>query len=113
MTTPPQAPASLVTLAARLNALCDAQPFYTGWYLKDLRAGEVAHRHGDQIVPSASTGAHCYNDAGIVYRGDEPRFILTVYTNKVPAELPDGASAPGVTSLLIATLARTCWDILT
>src|SRR6266496_4675676 len=43
MTTPPQAPASLVTLAARLNALCDAQPFYTGWYLKDLRAGEVAH----------------------------------------------------------------------
>jgi beta-lactamase class A len=42
-------------LADRLNALCDAQPFETGWYLKDLATGEAAHRGGDIVVPSAST----------------------------------------------------------
>jgi beta-lactamase class A len=42
-------------LAARLNALCDAQPFETGWYLKNLATGEAADRGGDIVVPSAST----------------------------------------------------------
>jgi len=42
-------------LADRLNALCDAQPFETGWYFKDLASGATAHRHGDVVVPSAST----------------------------------------------------------
>ena len=52
---PAAATRSLSELAARLNALCDAQPFHTGWYLKDLRTGETADRFGTQIVPSAST----------------------------------------------------------
>lgn len=38
-----------------LNALCDEQPFVTGWYLKDLRSGAAADRNGDTIFPSAST----------------------------------------------------------
>ncbi|HLJ58805.1 MAG TPA: serine hydrolase [bacterium] len=42
-------------LTARLNGLCDAQPFETGWYLKDLATGSTAHRGGDVVVPSAST----------------------------------------------------------
>ncbi len=42
-------------LVQRLNGLCDEQPFHTGWYLKDLRTGEVADRHGQVVVPSAST----------------------------------------------------------
>lgn len=42
-------------LARRLNGLCDEQPFHTGWYLKDLATGETANRHGDVVVPSAST----------------------------------------------------------
>jgi len=42
-------------LVDRLNALCDAQPFETGWYLKDLATGATAHRNGDVVVPSAST----------------------------------------------------------
>ncbi len=42
-------------LVQRLNGLCDEQPFHTGWYLKDLRTGEEADRHGQVIVPSAST----------------------------------------------------------
>lgn len=45
----------LDTLAADLNKLCDALPFHSGWYLKDLRTGATAHRHGHVVVPSAST----------------------------------------------------------
>jgi beta-lactamase class A len=42
-------------LAQRLNDLCDALPFQTSWYLKDLTTGATSHRRGDVPVPSAST----------------------------------------------------------
>ncbi|MBW6399720.1 serine hydrolase [Roseomonas sp. HJA6] len=42
-------------LATRLNALCDAQPFVTSWYVKDLATGWEADRGGDTVLPSAST----------------------------------------------------------
>ena len=42
-------------LAKRLDELCDALPFDTSWYLKDLAGGERADRRGDVPVPSAST----------------------------------------------------------
>jgi beta-lactamase class A len=42
-------------LVVRLNALCDALPFQTSWYLKDLTTGARADRAGDVPVPSAST----------------------------------------------------------
>lgn len=42
-------------LTRRLNAICDEQPYWTGWYLKDLRTGAVAERESDKVVPSAST----------------------------------------------------------
>jgi len=42
-------------MAARLDALCDALPFQTSWYLKDLGSGARADRRGDVPVPSAST----------------------------------------------------------
>lgn len=32
-----------------------AQPFYTGWYLKDLYSGADADRNGHTVVPSACT----------------------------------------------------------
>lgn len=48
-------PAALGALAARLNALCDALPFHTGWYLKDLRSGAEADRLGDEYVAAGST----------------------------------------------------------
>jgi beta-lactamase class A len=43
------------TLAQDLNKLCDEQPFHTGWYFKNLRTGDTLQRHGDTVVPSAST----------------------------------------------------------
>ena len=42
-------------LAQRLNDLCDALPFHTSWYLKDLTTGATCDRRGDVPVPSAST----------------------------------------------------------
>ena len=42
-------------LVTKMNALCEALPFQTGWYLKDLRTGKSANRLGDVRVPSAST----------------------------------------------------------
>lgn len=42
-------------LARRLNAICDEQPYWTGWYLKELRTGAVAERESATVVPSAST----------------------------------------------------------
>lgn len=43
------------SLVQRLNALCDEQPFHTGWYFKNLVTGEESDRHGHVVVPSAST----------------------------------------------------------
>jgi beta-lactamase class A len=42
-------------LAQRLDRMCDALPFSTSWYLKDLATGATAERKGDVPVPSAST----------------------------------------------------------
>jgi beta-lactamase class A len=42
-------------LVKQMNARCDALPFQTSWYLKDMTTGATANRLGDQPVPSAST----------------------------------------------------------
>ena len=42
-------------LVEHLNELCDAVPFRTSWFLKDLATGAHADRGGDVPVPSAST----------------------------------------------------------
>src|SRR5215468_12561364 len=42
-------------LVKQMNAMCDALPFQTSWYLKDLKSGRSADRMGDVPVPSAST----------------------------------------------------------
>ena len=46
---------SVNDLAKQMNALCDALPFQSSWYLKDCKSGQTAHRAGDVPVPSAST----------------------------------------------------------
>src|SRR6187397_1714823 len=42
-------------LVTKMNALCDAVPFQTSWYLKGLATGRTADRMADVPVPSAST----------------------------------------------------------
>ena len=64
----------------------------------------VAHKTG--------TGARNYNDAGIVFQGDTPLFILTVYTDGLPKDMPDGTNGYGAAALHMARLAKTCYDAL-
>jgi len=42
-------------LVVRLNELCDALPFQSSWYVKDMASGQRADRFGGVPVPSAST----------------------------------------------------------
>jgi beta-lactamase class A len=65
----------------------------------------VAHKTGVDVGS--------FSDAGIVYREERPRFVLAVYTNAVPRELPDGTPGFAAAGSLIGTLTRICWDHLT
>lgn len=65
---------------------------------------------GTKVAHKTGTGARNYNDAGIVFRGDDPRFILTVYTEHVPVEMPDGMPGAAAAQQTIARLTRLCWD---
>jgi beta-lactamase class A len=67
---------------------------------------------GTKVAHKTGTGSRGFMDAGIVYRDDRPLFILTAYTEHVPAALPDGT--PGFTAAyqLIGRMARLCYDTL-
>jgi beta-lactamase class A len=67
---------------------------------------------GTKVAHKTGTGARNYNDAGIVFRGDDPRFILTVYTEHVPVEMPDGLPGAAAAQQTIAHLTCACWDAL-
>ncbi|CDZ67275.1 Putative beta-lactamase protein [Neorhizobium galegae bv. orientalis] len=62
----------------------------------------VAHKGG--------TGKRGRMNAGIVYRDGTPFYIITAFTDQVPAEMSDGT--PGYTMSLetIGRLSRACWD---
>lgn len=62
------------------------------------------------IAHKTGRGVRNYSDAGIIFRGEEPLYILSVYTDQVRPELPDGRAGRGAAHLHIATLCRTCWD---
>lgn len=42
-------------LVARLNEICDEQPYVTAWYVKNLVTGEEADRDGHTAFPTGST----------------------------------------------------------
>jgi beta-lactamase class A len=65
---------------------------------------KVAHKTG--------RGPRGRMDAGVVYRGTTPRFIISVYTDRVPETLPDGM--PGYTAAFATAgrLTRMCWDAM-
>jgi beta-lactamase class A len=67
-------------------------------------ATKIAHKTG--------TGARGFMDAGVVFKDEQPLFILTAYTDRVPAALPDGTPGFAAAAQLIGRMARTCWDAL-
>ena len=67
---------------------------------------------GTKVAHKTGTTARNYNDAGIIYQGDQSLFILSAYTDDVPAELPDGAPGHTAGNNLIARMSRLCYDAL-
>lgn len=67
---------------------------------------------GTKVAHKTGTGARGFMDAGIVFRDNRPFFILTAYTEKVPAALPDGTPGFTAANQLIGRMARLCWDNL-
>ena len=67
---------------------------------------------GTKVAHKTGTGARNHNDTGIIFQGGRPFFILTVYTEHVPVELPDGTTGHAVACGLIGQLRRTTYDAL-
>ena len=67
---------------------------------------------GTKVAHKTGTGPRNQNDAGIIYHGAQPLFILTVYTEHLPVELPDGMPGHSTAVQLIGRLCRTCYDAL-
>ena len=67
---------------------------------------------GTKIAHKTGTGSRGFMDAGIVWKGDRPLFILTAYTDRVPAALPDGTPGFTAANTLIGRMARVAYDAL-
>jgi beta-lactamase class A len=67
---------------------------------------------GTKVAHKTGTGYRCYNDAGIIFKGDRPLFILSAYTSNVPETLKDGTPGFAGAYQLIGRMARLAWDDL-
>jgi beta-lactamase class A len=67
---------------------------------------------GTKVAHKTGTGSRGFMDAGIVFKGDRPLFILTAYTEHVPEALPDTTPGFYAAATLIGRMARMCWDRL-
>jgi beta-lactamase class A len=64
----------------------------------------VAHKTGTGVLGRNN------NDAGIVFQGETPLFILTVYTENLPVNMPHGTSGYLHAGLMIAKMAKAAYD---
>jgi beta-lactamase class A len=67
---------------------------------------------GTKVAHKTGTGSRGFMDAGIVFKADRPLFILTAYTEHVPAALPDGTPGFTAANTLIGRMARVAYDAL-
>jgi beta-lactamase class A len=67
---------------------------------------------GTRVAHKTGTGVRNYNDAGVIFEGDVPRYIMAVLTDQVPRELPDGMPGSGAASVHAGRLCRAAWGAL-
>ena len=67
---------------------------------------------GTKVAHKTGTGSRGFIDAGIIFKDDRPLFILTAYTEHVPATMPDGLPGFAAAYQVIGRMARLCWDTL-
>src|SRR5262249_23342198 len=101
-------------VAARLQAttaLCRLALDILSWQKLKTRLPSLLPL-GTKVAHKTGTGARGYMDAGIVWKGEAPLFILTAYTEHVPVALPDGMPGFAAAAQFIGRLSRTCYDAL-
>ena len=69
---------------------------------------------GTKVAHKTGTGyeSRNVNDAGIIYKGGDPLFIFSVFTENVPAALPNGDPGYAVATDLIARMSSECYKVL-
>ncbi|MGH7333512.1 MAG: serine hydrolase [Candidatus Rokuibacteriota bacterium] len=100
--------------AARLGstpALCRLALDILSWQKLKTRLPSLLPL-GTKVAHKTGTGARGYMDAGIVYKGERPLFILTAYTEHVPDALADGTPGFAAAYRLIGRMARLSYDSL-
>jgi beta-lactamase class A len=101
-------------VAARLRcspALCRLALDILSWQKLRTRLPSLLPL-GTRVAHKTGTGSRGYMDAGIIFKGDRPLCILTAYTDRVPAALPDGTPGFAAAAQLIGRMARLCYDTL-
>jgi len=100
--------------AARLQctpALCRLALDILSWQKLKSRLPSLLPQ-GTKVAHKTGTGSRGFMDAGIIFRGERPLCVLTVYTEHVPAELADGTPGFAAAAQLIGRMARLCYDTL-
>jgi beta-lactamase class A len=101
-------------VAARLQcttALCRLGLDILSWQKLKTRLPSLLPL-GTKVAHKTGTGHRCYNDAGIVFKGDRPLCILTAYTVAVPDAVADGIPGFAAAYQLIGRMARLAYDEL-
>src|SRR5438105_7258830 len=100
------------TAAARLGStpeLCRLGLDILSWQKLKTRLPSLLPL-GTKVAHKTGTGARGYMDAGILFKDDRPLCILTAFTDRVPAALPDGTPGFAAAAQLIGRMARLCYD---
>ena len=102
------------TVAARLEctpALCQLGLDILSWQTLKSRLPSLLPL-GTKVAHKTGTGHRCYNDAGIIFKGDRPLCVLTAYTVGVPDAVADGTPGFAAAYRLIGRMARLSYDEL-
>jgi beta-lactamase class A len=101
-------------VAARLGctpALCRLGLDILSWQKLKTRLPSLLPL-GTKVAHKTGTGSRGFMDAGIVFKDERPLFVLTAYTEHVPAALPDGTPGFAAAYQVIGRMARLGWDTL-
>ena len=101
-------------VAARLEctpALCQLGLDILSWQKLKTRLPSLLPL-GTKVAHKTGTGHRCYNDAGIIFKGDRPLCVLTAYTVGVPDAVADGTPGFAAAYRLIGRMARLSYDEL-
>lgn len=64
------------------------------------------------VANKTGWGQRGWMDAGIVFRGGKPLYVMSATTDNVPNTMPDGLPGHVAAARAIAELSRACWDAL-